>query len=296
MRTAVGFSSSGIFYFISTQVDQIVVGRFSGRSSLGLYSRAYALMSLPNTMYASIVERVVFPAMSRVQNELPRLRAAYLRGVSLTAFFGIPLMAFIIVAAPEIIYALFGEKWVGAIQPFTILGAAIYCRVANRVSATIPRCLGRIKQFVFVNALQALLITGGCLAVCNLGINAIAAVVCLTNVLVYLLNAFIAGQSLNVTMMAYFKCQARGAALGCLVALCGYGVAVWCHTVQLPHLVALIAIGLVSVVTTLAAALLAPRYFAGADVEDLLKKTLVSVKAKWKERTNNISAEKIGGR
>ena len=64
-----GHSMAQIGTLLSQQGDNLVVGRWLGPEALGLYGRAYNLMVMPASAFGRIINRVLFPVMSQVQDE-----------------------------------------------------------------------------------------------------------------------------------------------------------------------------------------------------------------------------------
>jgi len=82
---------------------------------------------MPATEITHVISQVTFPAYSKLQDNLPKLREAYLRTLQLTAFLSFPIAGLIFVLAPDFTRIFLGEKWmpmVPAMQVLCILGAA----------------------------------------------------------------------------------------------------------------------------------------------------------------------------
>lgn len=270
MRTASGFSIAAIVSFISLQGDNIIVGRYLGSALLGIYSRAYSLMGLPNTMYSAIAERVVFPAMARVQNDLERLRSAYIQGLAITAFIGIPLSAQLVIFAPELIRVVFGPKWSAAILPFEILSVAMYVRLSWRVSSSLLRSRGELGRIITANSIQAVLVIGGCLATYRYGLPYLSAAVTLSFLAGFSVVSGLACQRVRVSLPEFLRAQIPGALLGGLVGSLGSGTALALRTLAVADYLVLIADILVVGAAALAAILFFPRIFVGQDVAPFL--------------------------
>jgi PST family polysaccharide transporter len=101
--------------------DDLLIGKFMGSASLGIYSRAYSLMLLPITQIISVISGVMFPALSKIQREKERVKKIYLRAMRLLAFITFPMMIGLFVVAQPFVLALFGEKWIGVIPIIQIL-------------------------------------------------------------------------------------------------------------------------------------------------------------------------------
>jgi lipopolysaccharide exporter len=116
---------SSILAFLITQGDDIFVGKMLGVTVLGLYQMAYLISNLPATEITHVISQVSFPAYSKLQDDLPKLREAYLKILQLTALVSIPLAGVIFILAPEFTNIFLGEKWmpmVAAMQALVLWG------------------------------------------------------------------------------------------------------------------------------------------------------------------------------
>ena len=113
LRFGFGHSMAQIGTLLSQQGDNLVVGRWLGAEALGVYGRAYNLMVMPAQAFGRIINRVLFPVMSQVQDAPARLANGYERALAIVAFISLPLSAFLWVVAPEFIGLVLGPKWGG---------------------------------------------------------------------------------------------------------------------------------------------------------------------------------------
>lgn len=118
---------SSILIFLITQGDDIFVGKMLGVTALGIYQMAYLISNLPASEITHVISQVTFPAYSKMQEDLPKLREAYLNVLQLTAFISIPLAGGIFIFAPDFTQIFLGDKWmpmVPAIQVLVLAGLA----------------------------------------------------------------------------------------------------------------------------------------------------------------------------
>jgi len=112
---------SSILFFLVNQGDDIFVGKMLGTGKLGLYQMAFLLSNLPTTEIAHIISQVTFPAYSRLQNEMERLKEAYLHVLQLTTFLTALLAFGIFALGPNFVVLFLGEKWTYVIAAFQIM-------------------------------------------------------------------------------------------------------------------------------------------------------------------------------
>jgi O-antigen/teichoic acid export membrane protein len=145
---------SSIVIFLITQGDDILVAKMLGVTALGFYQIAYLLSNLPATEITHVMSQVTFPAYSNMQNDIQRLRHAYVRVLQLTTFTSMPLAAGIFVLAPVFIITFLGEKWipmVPAMQVLCIFGAT---RALNATTGAIFYATGKPYILTKISSIQ----------------------------------------------------------------------------------------------------------------------------------------------
>ena len=101
--------------------DDLLIGKFMGADSLGIYSRAYSLMLIPISQVISLVSNVMFPALSLIQSDKERVKRIYLSVMQVLAFITFPLMLGLLATADNFVIGIFGEKWAEVIPVIQIL-------------------------------------------------------------------------------------------------------------------------------------------------------------------------------
>lgn len=101
--------------------DNLLIGRMFGAAALGNYSRAYTLMLLPITQVISVISSVMFPALSSIQSDRPRVKRIYLRSIGLISLLTFPMMTGLLVVAEPFVLTVYGNEWVGVIPVIRIL-------------------------------------------------------------------------------------------------------------------------------------------------------------------------------
>jgi Membrane protein involved in the export of O-antigen and teichoic acid len=124
---------SSILIFLITQGDDIFVGKLLGATALGFYQMAYRISNMPATEITHMISRVTFPVYSKLQNDIPKLREAYLKVLQVTAFLSFPVAGLIFVLAPDFTIIFLGEKWMPMVPAMQVL---VFAGLARSVAAT----------------------------------------------------------------------------------------------------------------------------------------------------------------
>ncbi len=110
-----------VLYFLSSNFDRIVVGRELGVGILGVYAIAYNFADLINALLGYKVSEILFPAFSKLQDNLYNLKSAYLRVVKVLLIIVFPYSMGLLFLGGEFLQTIFGEKWIQAIPVLQIL-------------------------------------------------------------------------------------------------------------------------------------------------------------------------------
>jgi len=120
---------SRLLSFSYMQTDILIGGKFLGRDSLGVYSVALHLASLPVQKISSVLNPVVLTAFARVQNQPGHFAASLLRSVRALFLIALPVFWGMSSIAEELIPLLLGPKWHDATLPFKLLALIMPLRI-----------------------------------------------------------------------------------------------------------------------------------------------------------------------
>ena len=140
---------SSILIFLLTQGDDIFVGKLLGATALGFYQMAYRISNIPATEITHVISQVTFPAYSKLQNNIPKLREAYLKVLQVTAFLSFPIAGLIFVLAPEFTKIFLGEKWMPMVPAMQILAIFGITRSMNATIGSFFQGFGKPNIITF---------------------------------------------------------------------------------------------------------------------------------------------------
>jgi len=115
---------SNVLVFLITQGDDIFVGKVIGVSALGLYQIAFRLSNMPTTDISHVISSVTFPAYARLQDDLARVKSAYLKVLRVTLMIAMPMAAGIFLLADGGVEIVLGRQWQEAVPIIQVLAAA----------------------------------------------------------------------------------------------------------------------------------------------------------------------------
>jgi O-antigen/teichoic acid export membrane protein len=261
-----GMTLGRVANYIAVTGDNFVVGRQLGAVALGLYSRAYQLMTLPMSEFSEVLNTVLFPAYSQIQNEPDRLRRTSLACISLTGMVVFPLLALLGVTAPELIIGLLGPGWAGAVLPLQILCAGGLFRAIYNLADGLAHAKGAVYDQSWRHGVYAVCVCLAAFVGCRWGLAAVAAGVVGALAIMYLLMAQLTIRLLNARWSEFLRAQLPGLLVGLAVLAMALAQTTALRAGQLPRLAILALTALTAIVTGLATSFLLPRRWHNADV------------------------------
>lgn len=148
-----------LLFFANRNADNLLIGRFLGPASLGTYVLSYNVMLAPFNQIASPLQEVLYPALSRIQDDPRRVASVWVRINRLVGALAIPALAGLAVLAPDFVPVVLGERWHNAIPVIQILTWVGALQSLQRLNSSILQALdrtGALLRFALAGTLAAL--------------------------------------------------------------------------------------------------------------------------------------------
>lgn len=114
-------TASSAVVFVTMSLDTAIIGKILGTQELGYYVLAFSFANLVTSSLSKVVSGIMLPAYSKLQDDVPALRRAYLRTLSMILLVCLPATIGVVVTAESIIHVVYGSKWEAAVLPLQIL-------------------------------------------------------------------------------------------------------------------------------------------------------------------------------
>lgn len=126
MRFGGTITLNGLVAYVAFNMEKVFLGRYWGADALGIYGRSYQLVNIPTDNLNSAAGEVAFAALSRLQDDPPRLRNYFLKGYSLILALTTPVTLACVLFANDVIFVLLGPKWTAAANILRLLAPTIF--------------------------------------------------------------------------------------------------------------------------------------------------------------------------
>ncbi len=160
LRFGVNLTASSFIWSLARGSDGLLIGRFYGSASLGLYSRAAALMARPVEQFMTPLEAVMVPTLCRLQGQPERYRRIVLQVYEVVAVTSFVFTGVLLALTHALTLVVLGPKWEQAapiFAGFTLL--ALYIPLAS-VSTWLLTSQGRGGDFLVLSSIGSLVAVG----------------------------------------------------------------------------------------------------------------------------------------
>lgn len=197
--------ATGVSHYLYNNGDDWFVGKMLGTSALGLYGRAYQLGNLPTTELTLVLNRVLFPAFSKVKEDIARLRAAFLEVQKTISVLVAPIAAVLFFFARPFVEVVLGSKWLPMVPAFQVLVWWGGLRTFRGPSGSIFRAVGRPIITAYLTIAKLALMLALLWPARQYGIAGVAGVVLLTSLLEFPVMMWLTAKRLDATVGMIYR-------------------------------------------------------------------------------------------
>jgi O-antigen/teichoic acid export membrane protein len=163
-----------ILNYFTRNFDNILIGRVAGAAALGIYSKAYGLLTLPLAQINWPLSSVLLPALSRLQDNPSEYARLFLRALQAIALITVPLVVFAFFMADDTVRVLLGRRWSAAAPVFQLLAPAAAASAMAFAPNWLCQSLGRPQRQLHYALVSAPLCVAGFLIGIKWGITGVA--------------------------------------------------------------------------------------------------------------------------
>ena len=165
---------SRVCFYLQRYADNLIVGSRLGVGALGAYALAYNLMMLPFQRLVDPLRTALFPALARMQDDLSRMRRAWLRCTRAVAALLIPLLVGLAFTADDLVAVVLGDGWDAAVAPIRVLAAVGALQSVIALNSLVLMALGRARALLRFSLVALALSLAGFLVGVRWGVTGVA--------------------------------------------------------------------------------------------------------------------------
>jgi O-antigen/teichoic acid export membrane protein len=139
---------SGLIDVIYNQLDVLIIGKLFMPAILGFFDQAKKLNTLIIQFSSGSIMAVMFPVLSKIQNDLPKFQNVAIKTLGIISFVAFFLSGALYLVSHELIAFLFTEKWLPSVEYFKILVLSGFAYPVSVLLVNILSSRGNSKAFL----------------------------------------------------------------------------------------------------------------------------------------------------
>ena len=196
---------SSLLDTVFTRLDTIIIAKLFAPATLGFFNRAKALDQMVITYSSSSLVSVLFPLLSKVQNDLPRFRHIIKKALGLLVFVVFMLLGVLYLTSYELIVLMFGEKWVTSVGYFQILVLSGFGYPVSALFVNVLGSRGNSKAFLRLEIYKKILLAINLAVAFRWGVEGYLYGYALAMLGAVYLNIYFASREIALVKMALIK-------------------------------------------------------------------------------------------
>ncbi len=203
----------GVFVAMSTLLESLYsnltsffIGKRYSVKDLGYYNQAHSLEHMPVYSMSTVITQVLFPFMSKMQDDKNRILNNTRRVFMATTFFSFPLLVYMFLFAKPIIIIIYSAKWVPCVPYFQILCVGGLVNAIIHISRSVLKSVGETKyMFISQTVVTVVGLVGMAYFSQHYAIKVLVVWVVCVSWINGLLLSFLAGRKIGYNLWMIFK-------------------------------------------------------------------------------------------
>lgn len=218
--------AASCLHTLYTNISPIIIGRKYSAAALGVYSRADSLVALPGGIFQSTLGRVIFPVLSSIQDDEPRLRAAYNKYLRIITSVVAPSMLMMAAVSEPLILTLIGERWLACVPYMMILAVGWMIDPIVVVNLNMIYVKGRSDVVLKLEVLKKVIAIAIVVVAVQFGVIWLCVGRTVYSFIALGLNLHVCGPFIGMSFWRQMQEVWKIYASGIVAALCAYGIVI----------------------------------------------------------------------
>ncbi len=170
MRPRIGFKKFGEIFHVSQwmlvnrigtyfqrKLHRILVGQWSSTATMGAYTLADEISSLPAGELLAPINRALFPSFAKTKDDMTKLKKLFLLAQGVQTMVAVPIASGLALVATEAVPVLLGDKWDAAIAFIQVLALVNIVQALTTSGRWVLIVVGRVRASALFGWAQVVL-------------------------------------------------------------------------------------------------------------------------------------------
>lgn len=196
---------TSFFDILYSNIVSFLIGKRYSVKDLGYYNQAYSLQQIPVYSISMVITQVLFPFMSKMQDDTTRVLNNTRRVLIATTFFTFPLLIYLFFFAKPVIVLLYSSKWVSSAGYFQILCIGGLVNSIIHIYRNVLKSVGETNVLFFTQVVVTVIGLVGVVCFLHFNIKTLVIWIVGTSYINWLLISFVTGRKIGYSMWMQVK-------------------------------------------------------------------------------------------
>ena len=131
--------------YFARNLDNLLIGRVMGSTSLAYYDKGYKLMMYPVQNLTYVLNPILHPVLSEHQEDRRYIYDAYMKVVRVLSTLGVLISVICFWCSEEIVILFFGEQWQASVPVFRMLSLSVWPQMVASSAGSIYQSTGNTR-------------------------------------------------------------------------------------------------------------------------------------------------------
>lgn len=213
---------SGLLNNFWTELKKVVVSKYYSPAMLGQFSKAGEFGKIFSSNFTSVIQKVTYPVLAKVQDDKKRMINTYRRVIKTTMFVAVNCMFFLGAISEPLFYCLIGPKWYTAATFLPLICIARSMYPLQAINLNMLKVLGRTDVFLYLEIAKKTILLAPLFIGAFIGIYWMLVASIGTSIIAFFLNSYYSGKDLGYSSWMQLKDVAPSYGVAISVALSVY--------------------------------------------------------------------------
>lgn len=196
---------SGLLDTAYKNVFLLIIGKYYSATELGYYARADQFNNLPSQNINNVIQRVSYPVLSEIQDDIPKLKKGYQKLIKNTMLITFVLMLGLAAVAKPLVLTLIGEKWLPSVIYLQLLCFVGMFYPLQALNLDMLKVLGHSDLFLRLEIIKKVLAIPTIVVGILFGIKIMILGMIVNSIIGYYLNSYWSGKNIDYSIWQQVK-------------------------------------------------------------------------------------------
>ncbi|MBN2481864.1 MAG: oligosaccharide flippase family protein [Bacteroidales bacterium] len=130
--------------------DNLIIGKVFGSQSLGIYNRAYRMLSLSLSVMTGLFGKVLYPSLKDLETKGGDVNKEYLNTLGVISLLNFPVSILLIFFAKPLVRILWSETWIQVADLLPYIGILILLQTLNSTTGNVFILKGKERMLMLL--------------------------------------------------------------------------------------------------------------------------------------------------